>query len=200
MPDLLEEKLRSQLEEEKRRWPLFFLHTPGPQPQRALGTTRSFLVIAGWSGPYPGLQLLWEVGLKIVGGGAACEQEDVKGRKLRQGEGGMGSRRPSRPLEPGSVTQAESWLQPPQPGAHTAAQGAAGIVCCYHLGELRGITTEGISQRLRPTSLLGLLICKAPENIRASRSHLGPNYDCTCRGGASSINIHVIITDTASFI
>lgn len=124
MPDLLEEKLRSQLEEEKRRWPLFFLHTPGPQPQRALGTTRSFLVIAGWSGPYPGLQLLWEVGLKIVGGGAACEQEDVKGRKLRQGEGGMGSRRPSRPLEPGSVTQAELVAASPARGPHCSSGGS----------------------------------------------------------------------------
>lgn len=69
-------------------------------------------------------------------------------RKPRQGEAGVGSRRPSQAPALGSASAAP---------AQAAAQEAASLVCCCPLGEPRSMTMEDL---LPPTSLLRLLICK----------------------------------------
>lgn len=82
-------------------------------------------------------------------------------RKPRQGEAGVGSRRPSQAPALGPPNQAGRAASAAP--AQAAAQEAASLVCCCPLGEPRSMTMEDL---LPPTSLLRLLICKVSRDYQ----------------------------------
>lgn len=168
-PDLLEEKLRSQLEEEKRRCPFFSPRPACPQPQRALRDSleppRTGRAVTPQARSFSG-KWVPQLSPKAAGGGAAFEQADAR-QDPRQCEVRSGSRRPTQALEPRLTHRS----------GRAEAQEAESPVSCCHLGESSSMTTEGFllpgsSTHLPPC----LLSARCPENITPSGSHLeSPN-------------------------